>query len=346
MTTLEHELEIALRAETPRPSAEFAESLDAKVAGGFPRKKPSRFRLPAIPAVATGLALIVAVVAVVSVAGNNGHGSRTAGSQTSVAGESAPTTAAPAPKTADSTSSAAGSFAQGQARSAPAIPPSGGRRVERSAALTLGAPSSKLDDVANEIVGVVDRRHGFVLHSTVTTGGAATGGTFVLRVPTGQLQGTLGDLSALADVRSRTQSADDITAPYNAAQSQLDEARALRHSLLARLAKATTDSEADALRTRIHLVDAQIRSLSARFARLQSRARLATIDVTLVRERAHHAGATGISGDFHDALHSLAVSFGIAVRVLGVALPLALLAALGWFGASALKRRRREATLF
>ena len=37
MKTLEQELEIALRAETPRPSAEFAEALDRKVARGFQR---------------------------------------------------------------------------------------------------------------------------------------------------------------------------------------------------------------------------------------------------------------------------------------------------------------------
>jgi hypothetical protein len=350
MTTLEHELEIALRAETPRPSAEFAERLDAKVAEGFARKTPSRFRLPAIPAVATGLALIVAVVVVVSLTGNNGNSS--GGSVSSSPGSEA---AAPAVRQATPDSLAAGGSSTSSAQvapnigKAPSVPPTSGvRRVERSAALTLGAPSSKLDDVANGIVGVVDRHHGFVLHSSVTTGsGGSTGGTFVLRVPSGQLQGTLSDLSGLADVRLRTQSADDITSPYNSVQSRLAEARALRHSLLARLAQATTDTEAQALRNRIHLVNAQIRSLDASFARLQNRARLATIDVTLVRERAHHsAGATGIAGDFDDALHSLAVSFGIAVRVLGVALPLALLAALGWWGAAVLKRRRREAALF
>jgi hypothetical protein len=166
-------------------------------------------------------------------------------------------------------------------------------------------------------------------------------------VPSASLQDTLSDLSGLADVRSRTQNADDITQPYNAVAGQLGEARALRHSLLSRLAKATTDTEAQALRKRIRLESAQIRSLSARFSALQNRARFATIDVTLVRERAHHAAsAGGVSGDFHDALHSLAVSFGIALRVLGVAIPLALLAALGWLGAGILRRRRREAALF
>jgi hypothetical protein len=337
MTTLEHELEIALRAETPQPSAEFAQRLDERMAAGFPRK--SRLRLPRTPwpAIAAGTAVIIAVIVAVSLSsgGSTQHGGSSTGAASIATEKGAP---AAGSGTVDSLS----------ARTAPATPLPRVRRVERSAALTLAAPGSKLDDVANQIVSVVDRRHGYVLHSTVTTGsGGATGGEFELRVPSGSLQDTLSDLSGLADVRSRTQNADDITQPYNAVAGELDEARALRHSLLDRLAKATTDTEAQALRHRIHLVSAQIRALSARFAQLQDRARLATIDVTLVRERAHHgAAAGGVSGDFHDALHSLAVSFGIALRVLGVALPLALLAALGWLGAAILRRRRREAALF
>ena len=336
MTTLEHELEIALRAETPRPSAEFTRRMEERLAAGFPRK--SRLRLPVapLPAIAAAAVLIVALVIGVSLSGGGGSRDTTSGggaAAVAVPKVSAESHAAPSNGVA--------------AQTAPAAPLTRVRRVERSAALTLAAPGSKLDDVANQIVSVVDRRHGYVLHSTVTTGaGGATVGEFELRVPSASLQDTLSDLSALADVRSRTQNADDITQSYNSVADQLGEARALRHSLLGRLSKATTDAQAQALRRRIRLVSAQIRALTGRFAALQNRARYATVDVTLVRERGHHsAAAGGVSGDFHDAIHSLAVSFGIALRVLGVAIPLALLAALGWLGAAIL-RRRREAALF
>src|SRR5690348_10152024 len=71
MTTLEHELEIALRAEAPRPSDEFARKMNGRVAAGFPR--PSRrVALPRgslLPAIAAGTALIVAILIVVSVTG-------------------------------------------------------------------------------------------------------------------------------------------------------------------------------------------------------------------------------------------------------------------------------------
>ena len=326
MTTLEHELEIALRAETPRPSAAFTERLDRRLTEGFPRAPRFKLRVRPLHALAAAAVIIVAVaIAVPLLTQGGGHSSENVAVSSDEAGAKA------APGVAG-------------AQSAPAIPLPRVRRVERSAELTLAAPRSKLEDVANEVVAVVDRRHGYVVHSSVSSG---DGAEFELRVPSGSLQATLGDLSRLADVRSRTQNTDDITQPYNAVANQLSEARALRHSLLNRLAKATTDSEAQALRKRIHLVNGQIRSLGARFTALQDRARLATVDVTLVRERARHAAAVGgVSGDLHDALHSLAVSFGIALRVLGVALPLALLAALGWLGAAILRRRRREAALF
>jgi hypothetical protein len=46
-----------------------------------------------------------------------------------------------------------------------------------------------------------------------------------------------------------------------------------------------------------------------------------------------------------DALDSLVGSLGLALRVLGVAVPLGLLAVGAWGGASVLRRRRREAAL-
>jgi hypothetical protein len=334
MTTLEQELEIALRAETPRPSAAFADRLGRAVEAGFPRQRKRRLRLAGrLPVLAAAASVLVALVVVISLlrgGGGQGHGSGASPAAEAPAVHRAPfpaAGAAPAPAT-------------------PSAPALAGpvRRVERSALLTLGAPRSKLETVANEIVSVVDRRHGFVLHSSVSTG---EGGSFDLRVPSGALQGTLRDLSSLADVRSRTQNMDDITASYNAAAGRLQEAQAVRHSLLNRLAQATTDTQAQALRRRIRLVSAQIRSLSTEFDAVRQRARFASIEVTLVREHVRHTAAgSGIGNDFRGALHSLAVSFGVALRILGVMIPLALVGALAWLAGAALRRRRREAALF
>jgi hypothetical protein len=283
----------------------------------------------------------------------NGNGTGGQSAQTTAASsarEKSPppvTEAAPVVATPGAGGSAADTAAAPSLKTAPAPARSTSpRHVERSASITLAATRNKLESVANQIVAVVDRHHGYVLHSSITSGSGG-GGTFDLRVPVSALQATLGDLSGLADVRSRSQNVTDVTSSYNSTSDRLDTQRALRQSLLKQLAAATTDSQASALRSRLRLVSAQIRSLSAQFDGLRQRTSLASVEVSLVPKRARAAVTTGgIGGDLHDAFHTLAVSFGIALRVLGVLIPLAIVGGLAWLGAAVFRRRRREAALF
>jgi Domain of unknown function (DUF4349) len=345
------ELALALRAESPRPSPELVALIDERVAAGFPRKR--RIRLPDLPlprlAVLGGAA--AAAVAVIVAVSLGTHGNSPSGGSTVSAVEKAPAPAASgaAAAGADSaTAQSAPSVVAPQAGPGPAakVRSAGPRHVERSASITLAAARNKLESVANEIVAVVDRHRGFVLHSSVTSGSGG-GGSFDLRVPAGSLQATLSDLSGLADVRSRSQNVNDVTSSYNSTSDRLDTQRALRQSLLKQLAAATTASQAEALRSRLRLVSANIRSLSAQFDSLRQRTNLASVEVSLVPKRARAAVTTGgIGGDLHDAFHSLVVSFGIALRLLGIAIPLAIVGGLGWLGAALLRRRRREAALF
>jgi hypothetical protein len=323
MTTLE-ELDIALRAESPRPDPAFERRLNARVEAGFPRKRMFVLSPPAIAALAASL---IALIAGVSLIGKGGHAEKKA--SPSAAGFKA---AAPSAGAAASSAPLA---------HAPEV--ASRRHVERSASLTLAASRNRLEAVAGEVLTVVDRHRGFVLHSTVSAGSSAY---FDLRIPAGQLQPTLRDLSALADVRSRSQSLNDITQPYNSTADRLATQRALRQSLLKQLAAATTDSQAQALRSRLRLVSASIRSLSGEMSSLRQRANYSSVSVTLVRKRGHVAPSEGaLGGDFHSALHSLAVSFGIVLRVLGVLIPLLVVGGLGWLGTVLLRRRRREAAL-
>jgi Domain of unknown function (DUF4349) len=346
------ELALALRAESPRPSPALAQRLDERVAAGFPRRR--RVRLPglSLPPLALAGGAAAALVAVI-VAVSLTSGGSTPGVEKSPFTPAAGVEATPGSTSADSgggaavqSDTAAAPAAKVPAAPTPAARTTGPRHVERSASLTLAATRNKLESVANQIVAVVDRHHGYVLHSSVTSGSGG-GGSFDLRVPASALQATLGDLSGLANVRSRSQNVTDVTSSYNSTSDRLDTQRALRQSLLKQLAAATTDSQASALRSRLRLVSAQIRSLSAQFDGLRQRTSLATVEVSLVPKRARAAVTTGgIGGDLHDAFHTLVVSFGIALRVLGVLIPLAIVGGLAWFGAVVLRRRRREAALF
>jgi hypothetical protein len=334
--TTHDELAIALAAEAPRPRPEFAARLEKRVAAGFPRKR----LLPKLPPVAllgSAAAIVVAVIVAVSLIGNG-----TSAPAVKKSFEASPSAAT----SADARASSGTALQAAPSVKAPAPIRETPRHVERSASLTLAATRGRLESVGNEIVAVVDRHRGYVLHSSVTSGSGG-GGSFDLRVPVGQLQATIADLSKLADVRSRSQNLNDVTSTYNATEDRLATQRALRQSLLKQLAAATSDSQANAIRARLRLVTADIRSLSAKFDNLRQHTSYGTIEVSLVPKRAEPVATEGgLGGDFHDALRSLRDSFGIALRVLGVAIPIGLVAGLGWLGWAWLQRRRREAALF
>jgi hypothetical protein len=205
--------------------------------------------------------------------------------------------------------------------------------------------------VAERVTAVTDRYGGFVLRSSITSGDeGGEGGSFELRIPADRLQPALRDLAALGEVRSRTQSGRDVTPEFVTSADRLQGARAERKSLLRRLENATTDTEAEALRRRLDLNAAEIRGLRSQLRDLRLRTDYAIVNVSLVEDGDGDSGAGGGSGGsiddaLDDAVGSLVDSLGIALRVLGVAIPLGLLLAAAWASARVLRRRRREAAL-
>jgi Domain of unknown function (DUF4349) len=225
------------------------------------------------------------------------------------------------------------------------------RRIERSATLTLAAPDDRLDRVAADIATVTDRHRGFVLSSSLATGdeGATTGGQFELRIPAARLDAALADLARLGQVRSRTTAGQDVTAAFVTAGDRLEAARAERASLLTRLESADTDNEATALRLQLDANAGEINRLRARIASLRVRTNYAVVAVSLQSTDASSAFPAaeedGLGGALDDAGDSLSGALELLIRALGIAIPLALLAAVAGFGARAIRRRRRESAL-
>jgi hypothetical protein len=223
------------------------------------------------------------------------------------------------------------------------------RRVERSAALVLAAAHDDLDRVAEGVADVADRQGGFVLRSSLSTGDGGGNGEFELRIPARNLRPALRDLAKLADVRSRTQSGQDVTRQFVSVTDRLQVARAERRSLLRRLESAEGDAQTEALRRRLDLNAGQIRGLRGQVRDLRARTDYASVSVTLAAKGGEGsgsgAGGDGLGGALDDALGSLSASVEILVRVLGVAIPVGVLALLAWLGARAAGRRRREAAL-
>ena len=355
------ELALTLRADGPQPTAEFRERMDRRVEAGFPKpKKQSRPFLRQRflrPAAAGGLALAALVAISVALSSSNGHdesdgggGALSSGGSDTAGGGGA---VAPAPAEGQPQSSARS--AGGADSALPVPPPLGGgfepsrsnRKIERSVALELEAPVDQMTRVAEQVTAVTNRHGGFVLSSSVSTGEDGAGGDFDLRIPTARLRPALRDLTALADVRTQSQTGRDVTREHVTAKDRLRAARAERRSLLRRLEVATTDEEAEAIRRRLDLVAGEINGLRAQLRDLRLRTDYSVVTVTLLAKNGDGGGAGG--GSFDDAIGDagdlLVTVAGWLVRALAVALPLGLLALAGWGVGRVLRRRQRESAL-
>ena len=362
------ELALMLREDAPQPSPEFRERLDWQVESGFEKPRGSRraWWQPLLrPAAA--IAMTAAAVGVIAVAGgglsgsgnDDGGGSPGAlatddsgGGGRSAESDSGGAAAEPALSAPKESARSAGGADQSAAS---VLPPSGGgfapgrsdRKIERSVALELEMPVDEMARVADQVTAVTNRYGGFVLNSSLSTGNDGAGGDFDLRIPSNRLRSAVRDLSALAEVRTQSQSGRDVTREHVTAKDRLRAARAERRSLLRRLEAATTDEEAEAIRRRLDLVAGEINGLRAQLRDLRLRTDYSVVTVTLAARDGQGGGAGG--GSFDDAVGdagSLLVTVaGWIVRALAVALPLALLALAGWLVGRVVRRRQRESAL-
>jgi hypothetical protein len=303
-----------------------------------------------------------------SAASSAGVASASSSASGRAASSSAPGRAASSPASGRGASSpASGAVARAGAAQA-AIPPTAssgqsaaaanlqpapnGRKVIQSAQLNLFAAPTRIDDVAQEVFGVVGAQSGIVERSNVTqTGGSDGYAFFQLSVPSVSLEQTMAKLSGLhySRVSSRTDTTQDVNNQYGAVTHQLADARALRTALLKQLANATTTQQVDSLQAQIHDAEASISSDQATLRTLDHQTSFSEVSVTInaaaVVPVASRGGGFTIGKGAHDAGRVLTVAAGVALIVLAALVPVALLVALGGWVVSALRRRRREQAL-
>jgi Domain of unknown function (DUF4349) len=344
-------------AEEVRSGLQAARSWPRDALRNLP--SPSRM-LPAAGAVLTVVAVFVVVASVDFNSGgeddgggsvvqsDDGGGAESGGG----AGEAAPL---PSPPKAARQAAPAIEPLQSDAAQSSIPPPPGGfspgrsdRKVERTISMTLEAPNQEIPALAQDVTRVTNRHGGFVLSSTLDSDQEGANGFFELRIPAGSLRPALADLAGLATVREQSQSGQDVTRRHVTTRDRLQSARAERRSLLRRLELAATDEEAEAIRRRLDIVAGEINGLRAVLRELRLRTDYAVVTVDLAGTD-DSGGSGGAGGSFDDALGDagdLVVGLaGVLIRVMAIALPLGLIAALGWLATGALRRRRRESAL-
>jgi hypothetical protein len=232
-------------------------------------------------------------------------------------------------------------------------PPANGRKIIQGAQLALTTAPSRIDAVAQEVFDVVGQQRGVVNSSTVTaTGVPGAYAQFQLSLPSPGLAQAMAALSTLpyAHVASRTDTTQDVNGQYQSDIRRLADARALRTSLLRQLANATTAAQIQSLTAQLHDADASISSDEATLRGLNHQIDYSQVSLTINAPAPPVPVSSGTGGftlgrATHDAGRVLTVAAGVALITAAALVPLALLGALGWWVASAIRRRRREQAL-
>jgi len=379
------ELARELHDERPDADAEFAAMLDDRVASGFeaeeageeaPRTGSERLsrlldRLRAMPPrrllapAGAAVTLLVVVSVVISQGDELGGDDPVEPVQTQQGTESGGESAPPPSALEDSpdTDGRATQVVPGgrgseaylvapEVADAGAAPtPASDRKLAQRVDMTLSTEPAELRDVADGVLGVVDRHGGFVVNSSVSTGdpgsrGADTGrASFQLKLPARELQAALGELSDLAHVSARTDGTVDITNRFNSARSRIDNATEERDRLLRKLENAVTFNERRAIRRQIAVVEEELEAAQDALADAQQRVKLVPVAVTVTAEGEPDDGSWGIGDAIDDAGNVLTVAAGVVLVSAAVLVPLALVVALLALGWRATLRQRRERAL-
>ena len=234
------------------------------------------------------------------------------------------------------------------------VPPSK-RKVARRVDLALSTAPERFRTAADGVFDVVSEHRGYVLRSRVSGGDPDTPGSqlghasFTLRIPARELSATLGDLSDLGHVASRTDGRVDITSRFVSAQKRIAALEETRQDLLRQLAEAVTLTEQESIRRRLEIVEAQLRAAEEDLGAAQRRVQLVPVSVTIDADRAitdgDEGGGWGLGDAFGDAGKVLEVTAGVLLVSAAVLGPLAIMAALIWLATRGLARLRRERAL-
>jgi hypothetical protein len=373
------ELERELRAERPKVDPDFARKLDDWAAAGFPRGgelgprhrtrglgalparrgagSGSRFRPQRWLAPAGGLAALIALVVGISSLDMSGSSDDSAdsGGATALQEQAPPPASTPTPDIGD----AAGGGDEARALTAPAkaIPPAGARpdhgKIAQDVNLALATAPDDFRDTADGVLDVVDDNDGFVLESSVSGGdpdveGAKPGrANFEIRIPAGQLQSAIAGLSDLGHVVSRTDGTQDITSRFNSAKRRIATYTQARDRLLQRLEDATTETEQNAIKAQLRIVEFQLDAAQRDLGSAQQRVHLVPVTVTVSADDSVSGGdgGWGIDDALDDAGKVLTVGAGVLVISAAVLLPLAILVALSLGIADRARHRAREQAL-
>jgi Domain of unknown function (DUF4349) len=223
------------------------------------------------------------------------------------------------------------------------------RDVERAAEMVLGAEPGEVGEATGKVFEAVHQVDGIVLSSSVRGGPEGDAGAdFELLIPSAKLSDALAAFSGIAEVRSRHEASNDITAPTNTVGEGLQDSHARIDGLLNELADSETETEREAVEAQLRSERRHAAALKSQLSNLQRRANLSHVSLRIetgASSSPSSGGGWDVGDAFHDAGHILSIAAGAAIVGLAIVGPIALIALLVWLASRAWVRQRRERAL-
>jgi hypothetical protein len=242
---------------------------------------------------------------------------------------------------------AAGSGAAVDSARTPA-PAAGDRAQKVSATLTVEVKDSDaVSQAAQSALDLTRTLGGFVVSSSVATGDAGSA-SITVRVPVDKVQDAITGLSGLGKIVSQNVTIEDRQESIDAFVRQSRSIRAQIALVNARLASETLDAETRArLETRLKNLKTDLLVARRSLGALRTEARMSTIQLTVVTPEASGTAAPSsrIDRTIDEALNVLAWEGVVALGILIVLAPLALVGLAAWVGRRLYRRHEEERLL-
>jgi len=222
-------------------------------------------------------------------------------------------------------------------------------RAQRvSATLTVEvSDSDAVSRAAQEALDLTRSLGGYVVSSSVVTGEEGSA-AITVRVPVGKVQDAIAGLSGLGRIVSQQVTIDDLQQTLDELEKREATVRGQIARIRARLETETLDAQTEAvLRAKLQTLRSELTELRTGISSTEAEGRISTIQLTVVTPGAIGAVAppSRIDRAVDEALNVLAWEGVIALGMLIVLAPFALVAFAAWLGRRLYRRHEEERLL-
>lgn len=217
-----------------------------------------------------------------------------------------------------------------------------------SATLTVEvSDSDAVSRAAQDALDLTRSLGGYVVSSSVVTGEAGSA-ALTVRVPVGKVQEAITGLSGLGRIVSQQVTIDDLQQSLDQLEQREAKVRSEIARIRARLTTERLDAQTEAvLRAKLQTLRAELADLRSGISSTEAEGRMSTIQVTVATPEAFGsvASPSRIDRAIDEALNVLAWEGVIALGMLIVLAPFALLGFAAWLGRRLYRRHEEDRLL-